>query len=283
VSDPSPDNNSVYRESRLRQELIYSIVLHKGEVRSPEIAEAARSSLATVRRDLAALERRGLIERTWGGAKVRSPINYLSNFDSEASHRADEKRAVSSAASGLVEPGMVVGVSGGTTCTELGRWLRGKPVTVVTNAINVATELYNHARTRVVVTGGALNSYSYELVGEAVTRSLEEYRLDICFLGCSGILPGFGFSMRDHLESAVARAFLSVSERSVVVADHSKIGKRTLARFATFAEIDCLITDSGVDQGDRERLAAAGLEMIIAEPLAGTAAATAGRDRKDDG
>lgn len=278
MTDSAATQGNLYRDSRARQELIYSIVLHEGEVRSLDIAHAAGSSLATVRRDLAALERRGLIERTWGGAKVRSPINYLSNFDAEASQRADEKRAISAVASELVEPGMVVGVSGGTTCTELGRWLRGKTVTVVTNAINVATELYNHGRTRVVVTGGALNSYSYELVGEAVTRSLEEYRLDICFLGCSGILPGFGFSMRDHLESAVARAFLTVSERSVVVADHGKIGKRTLARFANFSEIDKLITDSGIRSSDKEQLEQAGLDIDTAELLTKPKSKT---DRKD--
>ena len=121
---------------------------------------------------------------------------------------------------------MVVGLSGGTTCTELARWLRGKPITVVTNAINVATELYNHSLTKVIVTGGALNSYSYELVGEMVGFTLQEYRLDLCFVGCSGITPDFGFSMRDHHESAIARAFLGVSERSVVVADHSKVGQQ---------------------------------------------------------
>ena len=65
---------------------------------------------------------------------------------------------IAATAAAHVQPGMVVGLSGGTTCTELARWLRGKPVTVVTNAINVATELYNHSLTKVIVTGGVLNS-----------------------------------------------------------------------------------------------------------------------------
>lgn len=247
--------------------MIHDLVLHQGEVASAELARASGASLATVRRDLAALERRGLVQRTWGGARVRSPIDYLANFASDAARNAHQKRAIAAAAAEWIEPGMVVGVSGGTTCTELARWLRGKPITVVTNAINVATELYNHGRTKVVVTGGALNSYSYELVGEAVTRSLQEYRLELCFVGCSGILPGFGFSMRDHLESGVARAFLDISERTMVVADHSKLGRRTLARFARFGEIDRWITDEGVAVADREALQVAGLTTQVAVSL----------------
>jgi DeoR/GlpR family transcriptional regulator of sugar metabolism len=162
---------------------------------------------------------------------------------------------------------MVVGLSGGTTCTELARWLRGKPVTVVTNAINVATELYNHSLTKVIVTGGMLNSYSYELVGEMVGYTLQEYRLDICFLGCSGVSTGFGFSMRDHLESAIARAFLGVSKQAIVIADHSKVGKQTLARFAPLSAIERLITDENINKDSQSSLELAGLNIEIAQQL----------------
>ena len=153
--------------------------------------------------------------------------------------------------------------------TELARWLRGKPITVVTNAINVATELYNHSLTKVIVTGGALNSYSYELVGEMVGFTLQEYRLDLCFVGCSGVTPDFGFSMRDPYESAVARAFLKVSERAVVVADHSKIGQKTLAKFAPLSATERLITDEGLSEAWQYQLAEAGLTVELAPGLRG--------------
>jgi DeoR family transcriptional regulator, aga operon transcriptional repressor len=253
--------------NRERQRLIHDLILQRGEVKGEDIAERLSISLATVRRDLAALERRGLIERTWGGAKVRSPIEYLSDFKAVAHKEAPAKRAIAAAAAAHVEPGMVVGLSGGTTCTELARWLRGKPITVVTNAINVATELYNHSLTKVIVTGGMLNSYSYELVGEMVAYTLQEYRLDICFLGCSGISTDFGFSMRDHLESAIARAFLSVSKRAIVIADHSKVGEQTLARFAPLSVIERFITDEQLDTTWHKRLEKAGLNVEVARPL----------------
>ncbi|MCA9836299.1 MAG: DeoR/GlpR transcriptional regulator [Trueperaceae bacterium] len=253
--------------NRERQGRIHSLILHEGNLKATDLAKALRVSIATIRRDLAALERRGLVERTWGGAKVRSPIEYLEDFKAVASKSERAKRAIAAAASSYVHEGMTIGLSGGTTCTELARWLRGKPITVVTNAINVATELYNHSLTKVIVTGGALNSYSYELIGEMVTYTLQEYHLDLCFLGCSGISPEFGFSMRDHLESAIARAFLDVSERAIVVADHTKVGKKTLARFAPFSDIYRLITDENLDIEWREKLKAEGLKVEYAPEL----------------
>lgn len=259
--------NDTASNSRERQHRVHDLILHRGELRATDIADRLGISIATVRRDLSALERRGLIERTWGGARVRSPIDYLDDFKTVAARAAAAKRAIAAAASAHIEDGMLVGLSGGTTCTELARWLRGKPITVVTNAINVATELYNHSLTKVIVSGGALNTYSYELVGEMVGYTLQEYRLDLCFVGCSGVTPDFGFSMRDHLESAVARAFLNVSERAVVIADHSKVGQKTLSKFAPFSAIDRLITDEGLSRTWQKRLAAAELTVELAPGL----------------
>jgi DeoR family transcriptional regulator of aga operon len=258
---------SLHLSNRERQQLVHNLILHRGDVKAQAVSEILGVSIATVRRDLAALERRGLIERTWGGAKVRSPIEYLADFKTAADKGAKAKRAIAAASSKHVQEGMIVGLSGGSTCTELARWLRGKPITVVTNAINVATELYNHSLTKVIVTGGALNTYSYELVGDMVNYTLQEYRLDLCFLGCSGVTPDFGFSMRDHLESAIARAFLGVSERAIVVADHSKVGQKTLSWFAPLKAIHRLISDEGLAQSWRDELEAEGLCVECAPQL----------------
>lgn len=239
-------------------------MLSRGELPAREIATHVKVSLATVRRDLASLERRGLIERIWGGARVRSPVRYPSNYASQGEDVAKDKRAIASVAAARIAPDMVVGISGGTTCTELARWLRGKPVTVVTNALNVAMELYGPGRTRVIMTGGTLNERSFELVGDMATWVLHEHRLDMCFVGCSGITPDFGFSMRDRPEAAVARAFRAVSERTVVVADHRKVGRRTLARFAPLSRELSLVTDGGLDPEWQRTLRQHGLEVVLA-------------------
>jgi len=260
MSDRRPNSHE-------RQQTVHRLVMQSGEVSAAALADRLGISLATVRRDLASLERRGLVDRTWGGARVRSPIRYLEDFSRAAEENAEGKRQIAAEAATMVEPDMVIGLSGGTTCTELGRWLRGAPVTVVTNAINVATELYNHGRTKVIVTGGALNAYSYELVGEMAAYALQEYRLDLCFVGSSGITTDFGFSMRDHPEAAMARQFTAISERTYVIADHSKVGRRTLARFAPLAEVDGLITDRALSEATRLELEREGLAVLLASIL----------------
>lgn len=254
---------------RSRQDAIHSLILRHGELKAEDVQDALHISPATVRRDFAALERRGLIERTWGGAAVRKAINYIDDFVRAADTAELHKRAIAAYAATLVQPGMTVGLSGGTTCTELARWLRDMDITVVTNAVNVAAELYNHSHTKVILTGGTLNSYSYELVGDKVSASLADYRLDLCLVGCSGITPDFGFSMRDHPEAAVARAFLGASEGAVVVTDHTKIGLRTFARFAAVSEIDVLVTDEQADEEWLEELTTTGLRVAVAPALDG--------------
>ena len=221
-------------------------------------------TIATVRRDLEILERRGLIDRDWGGAKVRSPIAYPNMFLQAAEENKYEKRMIAAAAAKHVGDGMVIGLSGGTTCVELARWLRGRRITVVTNVLNVATELYNHSHTKIIVTGGVLNSYSFELVGDMVADSLQEYRLDLLFLGCSGITPQFGVSVRDTFEAAGAQAFIQTSSRAIVLADHTKAGKQTSAQLAPASAFERLITDANLSAEWRVTLEDAGLHVETA-------------------
>lgn len=244
-------------KSALRQEQLFKFISEHREVAVETLAERFGVSLTTVRRDLDALEHRKLIERTWGAARVAVPVVYTEQaFQGEA-----VKRAIAAAAANLVEPGMTIGISGGSTCTELARRLRGQRIKVVTNALNVALELRSTPHTRVVMTGGELNFASYELVGDLVARSLSEYRVDMAFTGCSGLTLDFGFSMRDEPEAVAARAMTRMASRVVVLADHRKVGARTFARFAQISEVERLITDDGLGPEWLTRLTQAGLNV----------------------
>lgn len=250
-------------KSAQRQEQLFRFIGEQGEVTVETLASHFGVSTVTVRRDLTALERRRLVQRTWGGVRVAIPIHY----GDEAFGGGAVKRAIAIAAAELVEPGMVIAVSGGSTCTELARRLRGQRIKVVTNALNVALELRSTGHTRVVLTGGELSALSYELVGDMVGRSLSEYRVDMAFVGCSGLTPDFGFSMRDEPEAATARALTRAAGRVVVIAEHGKVGQKTFARFAQLGEVERLITDRGLSRPWQEQLAAAGLRVDLVAPL----------------
>ena len=249
-------------KSAQRQEQLYRLLGERGEQTVEALAQKFGVSNITIRRDLGALERRKLVQRTWGGVRVAIPILY---GDAAFEGKGDAaKRAIALAAARLVEPGMTVAISGGSTCTELARQLRGGRIRVLTNALNIALELKSTGHTQVLVTGGELNAVSYELVGELVRRSLSEYRADLAFVGCSGVTPDFGFCMRDQPEAAAARAVMRSAGRVVVLADHRKVGLKTFARFARIEDVSGLITDAGLEPAARAELEEAGLRVECA-------------------
>lgn len=118
-----------------------------------------------------------------------------------------------------------------------------------------------------MVTGGMLNFYSYELVGNLVSSSLQNVHLDIAFLGASGIDLDFGFSMSDEPEAVAGRAFIATSDKSVIIADSTKLGKRTFARLCSLDAIDLLITDDGIKSDQVNSLKGAGLEILVISSL----------------
>jgi DeoR family transcriptional regulator of aga operon len=211
------------------------------------------------------MEKRGLVVRTHGGAHLANPITYESLYENRAAQALVAKRKIAAAALAHISPGSVIGLSGGTTCTELARLLRTlESITVVTHAINIALEIQAQAGRRIMVTGGLLNQNSYELVGNQVSQSLQSVHLDIAFVGVSGISSEFGFSMHDEPEAVAGRAFMAAADRTIVLADSTKVGKSTFARLCSIKDVRLLITDDQIDPKQTKLLRDAGLEILIA-------------------
>ena len=120
-------------------------------------------------------------------------------------------------------------------------------LTVVTNALNIASELAVRPNLKLVVTGGVARPESYELVGPIAEASLEGLNLDIVFLAVDGISPRAGLTTHHEIEAGTNRALLRASRHVIVVADSSKIGQVAFARICPLAEVDELITDTGAD------------------------------------
>lgn len=231
-----------------------------------ELAELLGVSGATVRRDLQHLNEMNLLRRTHGGAAVGSvglevPVQYRTE------RSRPEKRAIAAAAAALVPEGAVVGMTGGTTATEIARLLaeRGR-VTIVTNAVNIAAELVLHKHVTLVVIGGNARSESYELVGPIAENTLADYHLDMSFLGVDGISSAQGCTTYDVLEAATDRAFARSSSETVVVADHSKIGKVTFAKICPLTDVGHLVTDRDAPEQELARIAEAGVRVTTARP-----------------
>jgi DeoR family transcriptional regulator of aga operon len=219
-----------------------------GSVNVVEIARDLEVSAATVRRDLRLLEDQRLLGRIHGGA-VPQGVLYELPLRYKSTRQPEQKRRIAREAATRVLDGWAIGLTGGTTTTEVARALVDRPrLTVVTNALNIASEIAVRPNLKLVVTGGVARAESYELVGPIAEASLEGLNLDMVFLAVDGISPEAGLTTHHEIEAGTNRALIERAGRVTVVADSSKIGKVAFARICTVADIDELITDDGADR-----------------------------------
>lgn len=181
-----------------RLNTLLELVANDGQIDVHRAASVLEVSTATIRRDLDHLAQQQLVTRTRGGA-VAHNVSYDLPLRYKAARRRSEKERIGVAAALLVAPGMVVGFNGGTTTTEVARALasRASPgVTVVTNALNIASELTVRAQVKIIVTGGVARAQSYELIGPLTRRVLEDLTVDILFLGVDALDAANGATAR---------------------------------------------------------------------------------------
>jgi DeoR family transcriptional regulator of aga operon len=251
----------------LKADRMAAILEHIAEAGSLDVARISTDlsvSAATVRRDLKALHEQGLLVRTHGGA-VATGVGFELPLRHREARRQPQKRSIGRLAASLVPDGSVVGMTGGTTATEVARALKNDAgITVVTNALNIAAELVLRPSMRVVVVGGAARHASYELVGPAAESMIERYHLDVSFIGVDGLTVLEGCSTYDELEAHTDHAFISRARRTVVIADSSKLGKLTFARICRTDEIGDLVTDAGADADFLTGLREAGVNVLVA-------------------
>lgn len=234
------------RQSRILKEL-----QHHEAVRVAELAAVLGVSEMTVRRDIEALDASGLARKIHGGATRLSRLSAVEpGFVSNAEREPEAKTAIAAAALALVEPGMTVALTGGTTTFHLAALLHQvEGLTVVTNSLKVAEvihQLQGISAPKVIVTGGE-RTPSEALVGPVARAAIDRLNTDICFMGVHGIDHQRGLTSPNLQEADTNSAFVASTNQLVVLADHSKFNVRSLASIAALSQVDTIITDDGVD------------------------------------
>ncbi len=252
-----------------RADRIMKALLRRGAISVDELVEATGSSAPSIRRDLTRLEKRGLILRTHGGAALIEPLlyepyRYDTSFQAREGRFVDEKRRIGVGAAELIEPGDTVGITAGTTCTQVGRALRHrKGVHLVTNAINIGMELCNQPAIRTTLTGGTLAwAWAFALVGPLALSTLNDLFLDKVFLGVTGFDLQRGASTLEMEEATVARAMVRQSKQVIVVADSSKMGLVSAAIVCPLTSVHTLVTDTGLSAARRKQIEKLGVQVI---------------------
>jgi DeoR family transcriptional regulator, aga operon transcriptional repressor len=243
--------------------LILEKISEGGSVAVTDLSHELGASSTTIRRDLGLLEQQRMLTRTHGGA-VAHGIIYELPLRYKSTRRQAEKRRIALAAAQGVADELAVGLTGGTTTTEVARALVDRRrLTIVTNALNIASELAVRPSLKLVVTGGQARSESYELVGPLAEASLAGLNLDVVFVGTDGITMNAGLTTHHEVEAHTNRALIDRARRVVVVTDSSKIGRVAFARICDIDRIDELITDVEANPGLVQRRREAGVDVSI--------------------
>jgi DeoR family transcriptional regulator of aga operon len=273
VNDSPPED--VVAEQRSdkawRMRMLLDLVAERGRLSVADAAAALSVSDATVRRDFTALADQQLVTRTHGGVVASSvaydlPVRYRNSGGSQ-------KDAIGAVAAALVTVGQVVGFNGGTTTSGTARQLAARQdlasgeqpsLTVVTNALNIATEMVLRPHIRTVSLGGVARPQSYEVVGPLAHQVLQELWVDHLFLGVDAISEDGGASCFHEGEASINALMVQRAQEVTVVAGSHKLGQRSFARICDAADITRLVTDRDADPALVAGFEALGVEVVLA-------------------
>jgi DeoR/GlpR family transcriptional regulator of sugar metabolism len=250
------------KEERLQQ--ILDAVHENGRVTVAELGLRFEVSEITIRRDLRELAEQGLLRRAHGGALSTAPTSPDPPVIRRMSERNAYKERIGQAAAKLVADGESVFIgSGSTTAYTIRHLAQHKDLTVVTNALNVATELASAEHITVVVLGGMLRASELSLIGHITEQALKEVRVDKAIIGIPAISLEAGLT-NDYLPEVMTdRAIIDAAAKLILVADHTKFDKVSSAYLAPFERVDTLVTDDQVETDVIHDIRALGVSVVV--------------------
>lgn len=249
-----------------RQQAMAELVTARGRVSVVLLAEQYDVTTETVRRDLSALERLGLVRRVHGGAVPASSLPAIEPGLSERDQaHPGRKDLIARAALDLLPlRGGSILVDAGTTTLRLAALLpRDHALTVFTHALPVAVRLAASTQVELHLLPGRVRPRTQAAVGADTVEALGRLRVDVAFVGTNAISTEHGLSTPDSDEAATKRALIRSARQVVVLADSSKVGAEAPVRFADLADIDVLMTDDGIDELDRKEIEGAGVTVVV--------------------
>jgi DeoR family transcriptional regulator, fructose operon transcriptional repressor len=248
-----------------RQQRIVELARGAGRVDVAALAAEFEVTAETVRRDLTALERHGVLRRVHGGAIPVERLGFEPGLAARDAAMTEEKERIAKAALAELPAEGSVLLDAGTTTARLAELLPGeRDLTVVTNALPIALTLSVRPGLNLLLLGGRVRGRTLAAVDDWALRDLRDIYVDVAFVGTNGISAERGLTTPDPAEAAVKRAMVAAGRRVVVLADHTKIGLDHFARFGELEDVDLLVTDSGLVAEEAARLETAGVEVVRA-------------------
>ncbi|MEX0772502.1 MAG: transcriptional repressor AgaR [Balneolales bacterium] len=237
----------------------------KGQVSVIELSEVLEVSEVTIRKDLEYLEKNNLLIRTHGGAMQNGYLVYDQPIEEKGKLYAGEKSSIGKAAANLLEDGDSIIMDAGTTVLQVARQINRRNLTILTNGVNVAMELFRLPDVELIMLGGMVRSTSACVVGPYAEQMVQDHSCRKYFLGVDGFDLERGLSTTNTLEAHLNRVMIDAAQETIVVTDSSKFGRRGLSRICDIDRIDTVVTDSGLQDKMRSILEDRDIRIVIAD------------------
>jgi DeoR family transcriptional regulator, aga operon transcriptional repressor len=249
-----------------RWQMIQEMINNNGKVEVAELASSFNVSTMTIRRDLKSMVKKGLIERTHGGAILTKERNPLKNpLMIRLYEESEEKRAIARVVSKMIKSGEKIYIAAGTTTYWVAKAITERSdLTVVTNSLPVANLLSNSDGIELIVVGGFLRRNEFSMVGHFAESQVRDLHMNKVIMGISGIHPEHGLTSNYLQSMMMDRAYMNISENIIVVADHTKFGYVAASRIADIKAARTIVTTRKAPMDVIERIREQGIEVIFA-------------------
>lgn len=233
-----------------------------------ELSRQFNVSEVTIRKDLKHLEKKNILIRSRGGAMKQSLINIDLSIYDRRRQNIKLKEAIGIAAANMVMSGETILLDSGTTIMQLAKHLPKKiEITVITNSVDITFRLTDNPNIRVIMPGGILRRNSLALVGEQAAESLRTFYCDKYFLSADGIDIERGMMTTNIEEAFLARINIKNSGKVIALIDSSKFLSKGITTIAPLADVDTLITDSGIPSDILNKIRSLGVNVIVADKI----------------
>ena len=250
-----------------RQALILELLMQHDSILVTDLATHLNVSSVTIRKDLTDLEREKKLYRNHGKAILIDPYIDNRNVSEKEKLYVEEKRLIGMKAANLIAPKDSILIASGTTMHALARSIApADELTVITASMEVSNILASEKNICIIQLGGILRHSSLSVVGKYAENILADFSCSKLFIGVDGIDLDFGITTTNMMEASLNRVMMQTAQKTIVLADSSKIGRRGFSKIADMEAIDHIITDSKIPPSTALRIEEMGIELTIADP-----------------
>lgn len=249
-----------------RRDDICKLLKERNILSISELSSILNISKITVRRDLDYLARQNMIKKTYGGAIIESTKDYEPPYMIRSLKMQEQKKAIGKLAANLIPENSLIFIDVGTTLLELAKNLPlDKNISVLTNWIPVAEELGKKKFSNLFLLGGKVNSREMSIIGNYPLQFLDNFNIEICFIGVSGISIEHGLTDYTVEEIEIKKQMIQRSKVKIILADHTKFDRATPIKIGDLSEIDKIITSDGIEEKIKQKYENYGIEIIVAK------------------